>query len=136
VTYKQYEELEARRKKSPEPAQKQLQARASRAIAMYHLITLCEAAGLPVPVPEYRFHPKRKWRFDYAWPTYKLALEVDGGIWTQGRHSRGAGKLADMEKLSEAAILGWRVLYVTPKQVEDGTALGYVERALGPDLTK
>ena len=99
---------------------------------IYPLVSLCRAAGLPEPVPEYQFHPSRKWRADYAWPTYKLMLEVDGGVWTQGRHTRGSGRIADMEKQSEAAILGWRILYVTPEQVSNGAALDYVQRALRP----
>ncbi len=73
--------------------------------------------GLPAPVPELKFHPTRKWRFDYAWPAHRLALEVDGGIWTQGRHTRGAGWLADSEKLNAAASMGWRMLRVTPAQL-------------------
>lgn len=59
----------------------------------------------------------------------KVALEVEGGLWVYGRHSRGSGQLADLEKYSEAAILGWRVLYCTPK---DMGSLGFdrVARAL------
>jgi very-short-patch-repair endonuclease len=89
----------------------------------------CVAIGLPTPTPEYRFHPTRRWRFDFAWPHHKLALEVEGGVFIRGRHSRGAGMVKDMEKYGEAAILGWRVLRVTPKQVRDGSALTLVERA-------
>lgn len=74
--------------------------------------------GLPAPVPEYRFHPTRKWRYDYAWPDHRIALEIDGGIWTGGRHTRGAGYLGDMEKLNAAALLGWRVFRCTPQQAQ------------------
>jgi hypothetical protein len=90
----------------------------------------CGYAGLPKPEREYRFAPPRRWRFDYAWPAQKLALEQEGGVWTRGRHTRGAGYVKDMEKYSEAAIRGWRVLRCTPQQVADGTALSLVERAL------
>ena len=96
---------------------------------LYEIVHLCRAHRLPEPVPEYQFHPTRKWRFDYAWPLHKLALEVEGGIWTQGRHTRGAGALADMEKYSEAAILGWRLLYVTPDQAR-GLAIEWIRRGL------
>ena len=63
------------------------------------------------PVPgwdltrEYRFHPDRLWRFDFAFPSVKLAVEVDGQ-----RHRTFAGIRSDCEKLNEAARLGWRVL--------------------------
>ena len=70
---------------------------------------------LPGPVAEYRFHPERKWRFDYAWPDAKVALEVEGGVWTGGRHTSPAGFLKDIEKYNAAARLGWRVLRCTPK---------------------
>jgi len=53
---------------------------------------------------EYRFHPERKWRFDYAWEAQLVALEVEGGCWVNGRHSRGSGKIKDMEKYSAASI--------------------------------
>src|SRR5690349_11590041 len=99
---------------------------------IYAVVGICRAAGLPEPIPEYQFHPKRRWRFDYAWPAHKLAMEVDGGIWSGGRHVTGSGRLADMEKQSEAAILGYRILYVTPEQVRNGAALDYIQRALRP----
>ena len=70
---------------------------------------------LPQPVTEHRFHPERKWRFDYAWPDAKVALEVEGGVWTGGRLTSSAGFLKDMEKYNAAARLGWRVLRCTPK---------------------
>ena len=94
---------------------------ASRA-PIYPLVGLCRAAGLPEPVPEYRFHPHRKWRFDYAWPLHRLALEVDGGVWTQGRHTRGSGFLGDMLKFNNATLLGWRVLRYTPQQLGQAIA--------------
>ena len=95
----------------------------------YPILDLCRAARLPEPVPEYAFHPGRRWRFDWCWPLHRIALEIEGGIWTQGRHTRGSGALADLEKYSEAAILGWRVLYATPDCVSNGTALDRLTRA-------
>lgn len=74
----------------------------------------CEQLGIPPCESEYRFHPERRWRFDYAWPDRKLALEVEGGVWTEGRHTRGKGFIADMEKYNAAALLGWSVLRVVP----------------------
>ena len=80
-------------------------------------------------MPEHRFHPVRKWRLDFAWPDHKLALEVEGGVFIQGRHSRGAGMVKDMTKYGELAVMGWRLLRVTPKQIRNGEALTLVERA-------
>lgn len=67
-------------------------------------------------VKEYRFHPVRRWRFDYAIPDKKIAIEIDGGVWNYGRHNRASGYVADMEKFNAAASLGWVVLKFTPRQ--------------------
>lgn len=79
---------------------------------------------------EYRFHDIRRWRFDLAFPSNRVAVEIDGGAYVGGRHVSGPGFEADCEKHSEAAALGWRVLRVTPRHVRDGRALGWLERAL------
>jgi len=88
------------------------------------------AAGLPAPVREFRFHPTRKWRFDYAWPSRFIALEVEGGIFIQGRHSRGAGMLKDMEKYNAAALMGWRVFKTTPSKLRSKETLAMLAIAL------
>ena len=66
-------------------------------------------------VKEHRFHPVRRWRFDYAIPSLKIAIEIDGAVWAAGggRHNRAAGYIADMEKLNTAASMGWLVLRFT-----------------------
>jgi very-short-patch-repair endonuclease len=94
------------------------------------LLMQFKVAKVPEPVTEYRFHPTRKFRFDYAWPEKSLALEVDGGVYVQGRHTRGKGVENDMEKYNEAAVLGWCVLRVSPKHVNDGRALAWVQEML------
>lgn len=86
--------------------------------------------SIPQPVIEYRFHPKRKWQFDFAWPEFRLAVEVEGGVWTSGRHSRGAGFVADCEKYNEALLAGWRVIRVTGTHIENGAAVDWIRRAL------
>lgn len=75
---------------------------------------LCVAAGLPEPVAEFQFAAPRRWRFDWSLVDYKVAIEVQGGLFVQGRHSRGAALLKEHEKLNAAAVLGWRILFVTP----------------------
>jgi hypothetical protein len=75
--------------------------------------TLWRETGYPMPSPEYRFHPKRRWRFDYAWSDAKIAIECEGGTWGNGRHNRGKGYAADCEKYNQAILLGWRVLRFT-----------------------
>ncbi|MDF3837132.1 hypothetical protein P3W85_29875 [Cupriavidus basilensis] len=90
-----------------------------------------KAAGLIAPEREYRFDAVRKWRFDFAWPARRLAVEVEGGTWSGGRHTRGAGYKADLEKYNAAATQGWTVLRFTTGQVKTGEALAVVLAAMG-----
>ena len=85
---------------------------------------------MPAPRREFAFHPTRRWRFDFAWPTLLIAVEVEGGTWITGGHSRGAGFDRDAVKYNEAALLGWLVLRVTGNMVDDGRAVEFLERAL------
>ena len=89
------------------------------------------AAGLPEPVREHRFAPPRRWRADFAFVDAHVLVEVEGGRWVGGRHTSPTGFAADCEKYNTAALMGWAVLRVTPEMVSDGTALAYIERALG-----
>lgn len=77
------------------------------------------AHGIPAWVNEYRFDAVRKWRFDFAWPSRMLAVEVEGGTHSGGRHTRGAGYAADCEKYNEAQIAGWRVLRFTSEHLRE-----------------
>lgn len=79
---------------------------------------------------EHTFAPPRRWRFDFAWPSQMLALEVEGGVWTGGRHTTSTGFLGDLEKYNEASIAGWTLLRVTPEQVHNGEALTLLERVM------
>jgi very-short-patch-repair endonuclease len=80
-------------------------------------LRVLKGEGLPEPTLEHRFHPTRKWRFDAAWLDAKVALEIEGAVWVQGRHTRGSGFVRDMEKYNSAAVLGWRVVRVQPRQL-------------------
>lgn len=82
--------------------------------------------------PEVQFDPKRKWRFDFtiARPGARVALEVEGGVWTNGRHTRGSGFKKDMEKYNRAAVLGWRILRVTPDELCMQETVEMVKEAL------
>ena len=74
-------------------------------------------------VREFSFHPERKWRFDYAVPERKVALEVEGGVWTGGRHTSSKGFLNDMEKYNTATVMGWKVVRTTPKDLYTAATL-------------
>lgn len=85
--------------------------------------------GLPAPETEYKFHPDRKWRMDYAWTDCKVALEVEGGVWSGGRHTSARGFLKDVEKYNAAAALGWRVLRTTPGEILRLQTVDLIKRA-------
>jgi very-short-patch-repair endonuclease len=82
------------------------------------------------PEREWMFHPTRKWRFDFAWPDVKLAVEIEGGTWRGGRHSRGSGFDNDAAKYNAAVLLGWRVLRYSTGMVQSGIAINEVLEAL------
>lgn len=85
--------------------------------------------GFPPYEPEYRFHPRRRWRFDRAWPARKIAVELEGGVFTGGRHVRPTGFIEDCRKYNTAAIYGWLVLRLTPGDIENGDAFDYIRAA-------
>ena len=104
--------------------------RVNEQVAKLQAETKLHLHGLPPYVTEYRFHPTRRWRFDYAWPEIKLAVEVHGGTYTNGRHTRGGGFTVDREKMNEAAICGWTVLEVTSAQVRSGQMRQWLDRII------
>ena len=72
-----------------------------------------------MPLRERRFHPVRGWKFDYLIEELKIAIEQEGGVWREGggAHSSPKAILRDMSKYSEAAILGYIVLRLTPEEL-------------------
>ena len=93
----------------------------------------CVAVGLPEPVAEYRFHPTRKWRIDWFFEGAngrKVALEVEGGAFTGGRHTRGKGFVADMEKYNELTRAGIWLLRVTPSDLLTTKTFDLIKSAL------
>lgn len=88
------------------------------------------ALKIPLPEREVKFNSTKKWRYDFIWEEHMLIVEVEGGIWTNGRHVRGKGFTEDCEKYNEATLLGWKVIRVTAEHIKNGKALEWIERAL------
>ena len=88
------------------------------------------AMSTPRPTREHKFHPVRRWRFDFAWPELKIAVEVEGGVWAGGRHTRGSGFSADAEKYNCAARMGWLVLRYTDREIRSGHAATEIAETL------
>jgi hypothetical protein len=97
---------------------------------------------------EYLFHPKRKWRFDYVvgpklgitkegqrlfnanHPSRSFAVEIEGAIWSRGRHTRGKGYQADLDKYNAATMLGYRVLRFSTADILRGRAKAFLREWL------
>ncbi|EOH6358128.1 DUF559 domain-containing protein [Acinetobacter baumannii] len=80
---------------------------------------------------EYKFHPEHKWRADFLITGTKILIEVEGGIWSGGRHTRGKGYLGDMEKYNSAVMMGFTVLRFSTEQVKAGVAIKQIEQLVG-----
>lgn len=94
------------------------------------LLLHLRALKLEIPIAEYRFHETRKWRFDFAYPDRQLAIEVEGGTYSNGRHIRAKGYEADCEKYNTAALRGWTVLRFTGDMIKRGEAVRMIESAI------
>lgn len=94
------------------------------------IVTWCKTHGLPVPVMEHRFHPQRRWLIDVAWPDLKLGVELQGGVFVRGAHARGTQYRKDCEKLNTAQLMGWRLLWFTYPDLNDGSATAMIREAL------
>jgi very-short-patch-repair endonuclease len=95
----------------------------------------CRAEGIKI-IAEFKFHPVRRWRVDFVILNEKagigkLAVEVEGGSWSRGRHTRGKGFEEDCRKYAEAALLGWTVLRFSTDMVQSGEAINFVLQILG-----
>ena len=88
------------------------------------VIALWKSFGIPEPYQEFEFVPGRKFRADFAWPAVRLVVECEGGVFSKGRHGRGAGIHGDMQRGNQGAKHGWRMLRYLPKELlQTATAL-------------
>jgi very-short-patch-repair endonuclease len=94
------------------------------------LVGQVKALRLPSPEREVVLIPGRKFRCDLVWREFGFVVEVDGGTFMAGRHSRGMGQASDCEKQNLLTLLGWRVLRVTTLHVRNGAAVRWIEQAL------
>lgn len=92
----------------------------------------CKALRLPEPIEQYQFAPPRRFKADFAWPQYRLLVEVQGGIWRRGggAHSHPLDLERDIERTQHMALLGWWFLPVTTDEVRSGHAVEVTQRVL------
>lgn len=101
---------------------------------------LMKSEGLPLPICEYQAINGRKWRCDFVWLTDfehgedhrpdGVVVEVEGGIWSRGRHVRGSGFLRDIEKYNELALANYLLIRIAKEHLDSGQALNWVKRGL------
>lgn len=95
-------------------------------------ILAMQLQALNVPFErEFRFHSTRRWRADFHIVGRQLLIEVEGGVWSEGRHTRGKGYMGDMEKYNEATALGYQIIRFETSQVTSGYAFRWIEKFLG-----
>lgn len=109
----------------PKPKRKQLPSYNAQVVTSYF-----QSEGLPAPVFEFVFAPPRKWRFDLALPEHKLAIEVQGGLFSGGAHVRGGHLLLEFEKINAASADGWRIIYRTPDNLCMLETVNLIKRAI------
>jgi very-short-patch-repair endonuclease len=101
---------------------------------------------LPMHLREHRFAQAaigREWRFDFCFPDFKLAVEIEGlavmslmmpsgkkRMICTGRHSTPGGFEDDCEKYATAVMMGWRLVRFMTKQVKSEFALGMTRNIL------
>jgi very-short-patch-repair endonuclease len=94
------------------------------------LLQKLQWAGITTPIREAKLIPGRQFRVDFYWPAARLVVEVDGGTFSGGRHTRGVGYATDCLKLNTLTLLGYRVLRVTGQHISSGEALAWIEQGL------
>lgn len=93
---------------------------------------------IPPYVRQYRFaaHLGRRYASDFAWPEYRLLVEIEGGTFVRGRHTTGAGFHGDCLKYNLAVRLGYQVIRGDTSMVRDGTLLETVAAVVGAARTR
>ena len=77
------------------------------------------------PEREYEFCPGRKWRFDFAFPLQRVAVEIEGGV-----HRIKSRFKSDIEKYNTGTLMGWKILRYTPAMIKTGRPLEVIENLI------
>lgn len=91
------------------------------------------AYALPSMERNYQFDvPDSRMELDFAHPSTKVGVEIQGGILNKKRmgHSTGSGITRDIRKMNAAQMKGWVVILLTPQMVEDGSGALLVKRVI------
>ena len=130
ISLAEYKKLYGKGRKTIAKSKRQLRGAKVESIGESLLVTQLKALKIEFE-QEFEFHPKRKWRADFHIVGKKILVEVEGGIWSGGRHTRGKGYIGDMEKYNAAVVMGYQVLRFSTEQVKSGLAVRQIEQMVG-----
>lgn len=112
-------------------------SQSSPTLAVSQILAYARSKDWPEPELEYKFSETRKWRFDVAFPSPSgfggVAIEIHGGVHTQGRHTRGGGFERDREKMNEAQAFGWKVFECTYRQLAKGMLFAWLDKVMAKE---
>ena len=94
------------------------------------LVLLLQRAGLGGYQRNYRFAVKKRYELDFAWTMQRVAIEVQGGLHSNGAHVRPAGYTRDCKKMRLAQLMDWKIFYCTAGDIRDNSIIEDVETAL------
>jgi len=106
----------------------------NRSVLETRFLTLWGRIDGPELVEELEFHPDRKWRYDFAHPASMVAVEIEGGIWDQSRHTRPAGFIKDCEKYNAGTKLGWFIFRLPGFLITEEALLEIKELICQPNM--
>lgn len=122
---------EAQRKRSQPVARSNVKQKFRSKVSKGEALLENHLNALKIPfTKEFRFHPDRKWQADFRIDDMPILVEVEGGVFSNGRHTRGEGYTKDCEKYSAAAVNGWFVIRGTTEQIKDGLVIQWIEKLI------
>lgn len=122
---------EAQRSRSKAVARSNVPHKPRKSVSKGEALLENHLNALKIPFTrEFKFHPQRKWQADFRIDDMPILVEVEGGVFSNGRHTRGEGYTKDCEKYSAAAVNGWYVIRGTTEQIKDGLVIQWIEKLI------
>ena len=122
---------EAQRSRSKAVARSNVPYKPRKSVSKGEALLENHLNALKIPfTKEFRFHPDRKWQADFRIDEMPILVEVEGGVFSNGRHTRGEGYTKDCEKYSAAAVNGWFVIRGTTAQIKAGLVIQWIEKLI------
>ncbi|WPO68761.1 hypothetical protein SDC64_07530 [Acinetobacter haemolyticus] len=122
---------EAQRSRSKAVARSNVPYKPRKSVSKGEALLENHLNALKIPfTKEFRFHPERRWLADFRIDDMPILVEVEGGVFSNGRHTRGEGYTKDCEKYSAAAVNGWFVIRGTTAQIKEGLVIQWIEKLI------